>query len=71
MGVPGCDNRLAGELKNSGYKINNPSFCSRSIHIKVTEKNTYHKVLDRVGGEPAYCLKEYLGSDIKKDHIKL
>lgn len=70
LGVPGCDNRLAGELKNYGYKVNNPSLSIRSIHLHTTAKRTYHKILDRVSGEYAYCLPEYLCGDIKKKRYK-
>jgi len=63
MGVPGCDNRLAAELVVNGFKISNPSLSVHSIHLHATEKRTYHKVLDRVSGEYAYCLPKYLARD--------
>lgn len=63
MGVPGCDNRLAAELLANEFKISNPSLSVHSIHLHATEKRTYHKVLDRVSGEYAYCLPKYLESD--------
>jgi hypothetical protein len=64
LGVPGCDNRLAAEFIANGFKINNPSLSIHSIHLHATEKRTYHKVLDRVPGEYAYCLPTYLAGDI-------
>ena len=33
MGVPGCDNRLAEELRRAGYTVLNPSFSIRSYHL--------------------------------------
>jgi hypothetical protein len=70
MGVPGCDNRLAAELVANSYKIINPSFSIRSTHLHATEKRTYHKVLDRVPGEYAYCLPTYLKLDDQNSALK-
>ncbi len=60
IGVPGCDNRLAAEIEDNGFKLSNPSLSIRSIHLHNSEKRTYHKVLDRVSGNYAYCLPTYL-----------
>jgi hypothetical protein len=70
MGVPGCDNRLAAEFVANGFKINNPSLSVHSIHLHATEKRTYHKVLDRVPGEYAYCLPTFLTGDIQYARLK-
>jgi hypothetical protein len=70
MGVPGCDNRLAAEFAANGHKISNPSLSVHSIHLHATEKRTYHKVLDRVPGEYAYCLPTYLVGDTLKASLK-
>jgi hypothetical protein len=65
LGVPGCDNRFAAELKNNGFKIYNPSLSIFSIHLHSSEIRSYHKVLDRVPGEYAYCLPIYLKNDVR------
>lgn len=70
MGVPGCDNRLAAEFVANGFKINNPSLSIHSIHLHTTEKRTYHKVLDRVPGEYAYCLPTHTEGDIPRASTK-
>ena len=70
MGVPGCDNRLAAEFVANGFRIGNPSLSVNSIHLHATEKRTYHKVLDRVPGEYAYCLPTHLECDIKRANTK-
>ncbi len=70
MGVPGCDNRLAAEFVANGFKINNPSLSVHSIHLHATEKRTYHKVLDRVQGQYAYCLPTFLEGDVQKASVK-
>lgn len=70
VGVPGCDNRLAAEFVANGFKIDNPSLSVHSIHLHATEKRTYHKVLDRVPGEYAYCLPTYLVGDTLKASFK-
>lgn len=43
MGVPGCDNRLAYDIKCSGYKIINPSISIKSVHLHLTDKRNYNK----------------------------
>ena len=70
MGVPGCDNRLAAEFVANGIKISNPSLSLHSIHLHATERRTYHKVLDRVPGEYAYCLPTYLAGDTQNANLK-
>lgn len=54
MGMPGCDNRIAREILENGYKITNPCLTVRAIHVhasgyrtytnKDTVKGTYHFV---------------------------
>jgi len=33
MGVPGCDNRIARVIFESGYHVKNPSYTVKAIHI--------------------------------------
>ena len=32
LGRPGCDNRIAAEIRRAGYKLSNPSFQIQCIH---------------------------------------
>lgn len=40
-GVPRCDNRLAYELANAGYTVQNPSFSIRTNHLHGGERKSY------------------------------
>lgn len=42
MGVAGCDNRLAYELKQAGYIVRNPSLTIRCYHYHLSGKHTYN-----------------------------
>jgi hypothetical protein len=64
MGLPGCDNRLAGELYEHKIKITNPSLSIRSLHIHNTQKRNYNKISDRVTGNFAYTLPDTLSGDV-------
>lgn len=57
MGVAGCDNRLAYELKEGGYNVLNPSKSLRTYHLHNSNVRNYIKdgiVQNRV--EPPYYL---------------
>lgn len=41
LGVPGCDNKIAFELKNSGCNVLNPSKSIHAIHLHNTQFRTY------------------------------
>lgn len=56
MGLPGCDNRFAKELLDSGCEIQNPSLTIKSIHVHGSNLRNYHKSKDRVLGDYAYPL---------------
>jgi len=43
LGLPGCDNRIAKILLNSGYKVLNPSINVQTVHVH----NTGHRTYDR------------------------
>jgi hypothetical protein len=42
-GVPRCDNRLAYDLANAGYEVQNPSFSLRSHHLHKGARNSYEE----------------------------
>jgi len=56
LGIPGCDNLFAGELKKLGRKILNPSLTIVSIHIHESDLRTYNRSLDRLIGDYYYPL---------------
>jgi hypothetical protein len=60
MGLPGCDNRFAKELMDSGFKIKNPCLTIRAIHVHISDLRNYNKSVDRVYGDYAYPLPEEL-----------
>lgn len=41
FGVPGCDNRLAHEIKQAGYKITNPCLSINVLHLHKSGYRTY------------------------------
>lgn len=47
LGIPGCDNKIAFELRNSGYSVLNPSKTIHAIHLHNTDYRTY-KPSDRL-----------------------
>jgi hypothetical protein len=43
LGLPGCDNRIAWEIKQSGYNVLNPSKTIHAIHLHLSDYRTYTK----------------------------
>ncbi len=41
LGTPRCDNRLIHELRAAGYRVRNPSFAVRALHVHATERIEY------------------------------
>lgn len=41
MGVAGCDNRIAHEIEQSGYRVHNPSKQIKSYHYHITGIRNY------------------------------
>jgi len=41
MGMPGCDNRLAYELQQAGYRISNPASFFRLYHFHTSAERNY------------------------------
>lgn len=56
MGIPGCDNRLAHELKDNGFNILNPSLSIQAIHLHKTGLRNYKKSIDKIVGPYSYPL---------------
>lgn len=40
-GTPGCDNRIAYELKQAGYMVTNPSKRIKAIHLHLSDVRNY------------------------------
>jgi hypothetical protein len=55
MGMPGCDNRIAREIFDAGYKITNPCLSIKAIHLHESGYRTYTQK-DTVHGEYHYVL---------------
>jgi hypothetical protein len=68
IGMVGCDNKLAYEIKNANYKIKNPSLTIRSIHShKISFKNSYQSnVPDRISPPYFYPLPTFSRFDRNK-----
>lgn len=62
LGVPGCDNRFAKELKDRGYTVENPSLTVKAIHVHRSNQRSYDKIKDKVKGPYAYPLPKELNS---------
>ncbi len=41
IGRHGCDNKLIYEFRKLGYKLGNPSYCIKSIHLHQSELRSY------------------------------
>jgi hypothetical protein len=61
MGIPGCDNRFAFELKNKGFRLLNPSLSIQAIHLHNTNLRNYNKSNDKVLGLYYFPLPTALG----------
>lgn len=48
LGIPGCDNKIAWELKQLGFHVTNPSKSIHSIHLHNTQYRTYNQQTKRV-----------------------
>jgi hypothetical protein len=54
MGIGGCDNRLAHELKDAGYEVLNPSRSIKTFHLHNVNIRTFNQNDPRV--PPPYLL---------------
>lgn len=61
LGIPGCDNRIAYELKKVGYQLFNPSTSIVIFHHHESEIRNYYQ-LEQVG------MAEYLKARIPPPH---
>lgn len=56
MGIPGCDNRIAHEFSEAGYRVSNPSRSIQAIHLHLIMKRNYVVGVDKVPS-PYKCLR--------------
>ncbi len=45
LGIPGCDNRIAYEIKNAGYDLSNPSLSIQAFHHHRSQIRNYNRKL--------------------------
>ena len=72
LGIPGCDNRIAYELKEAGYEVINPSKRVKTYHYHLSNYRSY-KEIDRLEGG-FYCItpggiekeKEFMKTNLNK-----
>jgi hypothetical protein len=60
LGIPGCDNRLAFEIKNLGFRLHNPSFSIQAVHLHASQLRAYNKRKDKLEGQYYYPLPKFL-----------
>lgn len=41
LGIPGCDSRIAFEIKDAGYEMRNPMLSLKLYHVHMSEKRSY------------------------------
>jgi hypothetical protein len=68
IGRHGCDNKLIYEFEKAGYKISNPSYSIRTIHLHLSNLRAYFNDpnYELVSGPYKYILPTY----IQREHIK-
>lgn len=66
MGKPGCDNRIAYEIKKAGYKVRNPSKNIRTYHLHNSDVRNYVRNDEHVVPMP-YMLIPVTGIDDMTD----
>ena len=60
LGVPGCDNRIAYDLKQSGYNVLNPSKSIHALHLHNTNFRTYTRATEPVPRPYYFIFPHYL-----------
>jgi hypothetical protein len=54
LGFPGCDNRIAYVMWSHGFRIRNPCYHVRSVHLQASTARHYDKTSDRLYGGVSY-----------------
>lgn len=56
MGLWGCDNRLAYEIKRAGYDLKNPSLSIKTIHLHAIDRRNHKRTPENTVPGPYLCL---------------
>lgn len=59
MGMWGCDNRLAHELKSAGYKLLNPSLSIVTVHVHESEERNHQRTVMNTVPPPYHQIKPH------------
>jgi hypothetical protein len=54
LGFPGCDNRIAYVMWSHGFRVRNPCYHVRSVHLQASTARDYGKTRDRLYGGVSY-----------------
>ena len=54
LGFPGCDNRIAYVMWSHGFRVRNPCYHVRSVHLQASAGRHYDKTSDRLYGGVSY-----------------
>jgi hypothetical protein len=54
LGFPGCDNRIAYVMWSHGFRVRNPCYHVRSVHLQASTARSYDKTSDRLYGGVSY-----------------
>lgn len=54
LGFPGCDNRIAYVMWSHGFRVRNPCYYVRSVHLQASTARAYNKTSDRLYGGVSY-----------------
>ena len=54
LGFPGCDNRIAHVMWSHGFRVRNPCYHVRSVHLQDNPARAYDKTSDRLYGGVSY-----------------
>jgi hypothetical protein len=54
LGFPGCDNRIAYVMWSHGFRVRNPCYHVRSVHLQASSARAYDKTGDRLYGGVSY-----------------
>jgi hypothetical protein len=54
LGFPGCDNRIAYVMWSHGFRVRNPCYHVRSVHLQASTARHYDKTSDRLYGGVSY-----------------
>jgi hypothetical protein len=75
LGMPGCDERLAYELKSAGYRLRDPYKAIRVFHLHPSTNERSYSAADRVPGPYAsptkYGMRAFLSYEWAMRRVRL